>query len=124
NKLIGVNIGVFGIDRSSFPLLFNPWINVSMVNNNAIDYVNLMSYHSIDNIFPWNHSDASILPWIRDADIATKIWGLNRNKINLGISTYYYNKSSSEPLWCNLSQKCPNVDFNSTECEGIHIVSK
>lgn len=124
DKQVGCNIGIWGFGRSSFPLMLKPWVNVSMVNDGAIDYVNIMSYHGNDNTLPWIHNDQSILPWEIDAQIVTNIWGFKANKINIGVPNYYFNKSFNEPLWCNLSEKCQNIDPSSTICQEIHIVSK
>lgn len=124
NKQVGCNMGVWGLSHSTFPLMFKPWINVSMVNHGAIDYVNTMSYHSNDNLFPWTHDDQNILPWEMDGHIVTKVWGLHANKTNLGVPLYYCNKSHSEPIWCNLSPQCQNIDPVSSYCNGIRIVSK
>jgi hypothetical protein len=114
NKQVGCDMGIWGVSRGSYPFMFNPWINVSMTNNGAIDYINIMSYHSFGNIFSWE----------KDGFVLTKIWKLNSNKINLGIPYFFYNKTFNEPLWCQLSEYCPNIDPNNTTCSGIHIVSK
>lgn len=123
-KQVGCDMGVFGFDRISYPLMLKPWVNVSMVNSGKIDYVNLMSYHSNDNTLPWFHTDQTIFPWQSDVFHVTSLWGFNANRINLGIPNYYYNKTHNQPLWCELSSQCPNINPVSSNCQGIRIVSK
>ena len=125
NKTVGADMGIFGVTPGSYPFMLSPWLNVSMIQKNTgIDYINIMSYHSNNNLFPWSNSSESIFPWKKDAYILTEIWGFPANKINIGIPYYSYNKTYNEPLWCQLSEQCPNIDPNSTTCAGIHIVSK
>lgn len=121
-RTVGIDMGIWGITRGSFPLMIEPWIDVEMLKENAFDYVNIMSYHSNDNLF--NHTDDTILPWIKDTYILTQLWNMPADKINLGIPYYSFNKTYNEVSWCQISNLCPNIDLNATECTGIRIVSK
>lgn len=80
NKTVSCDIGVEGFNGPTFPLDIFPWINVKMLNNGDIDYINLMSYH-------WSKND--IKPWERDVYIFHNIWGIDKNRINLGIGIYH-----------------------------------
>ena len=80
NKTVSCDVGVEGINGDSFPLEIFPWINVTMLNNGDIDYINLMSYH-------WRKND--INPWEHDIFMFHKLWGIDKNRINLGIGFYH-----------------------------------
>jgi hypothetical protein len=44
--VVSCDIGAVGVTDGSYPLeLFTPWVNVSMLNAGAFDFVNTMSYH-------------------------------------------------------------------------------
>lgn len=117
NKEVGCDMGVWGVTRGSYPLMFEPWVNVSMVKAGAIDYINTMSYHY--PAFP-----GEIFPWEKDAFILTKIWGLPKDKINIGLPYFFHNGTDNELLWSDLSPLCPNIDSKSIFCSGIRIISK
>jgi len=118
-KEIGACVGVYGLTEGSFPLMERSWIDAAMVNSGGIDYLNLMSYH-------WPILN-DIEPWIQDAFMYTKIWGFNSSKINIGIPYFNLNGTFgqyNEPLWCNLSDDCPNINPSQNVCNDITIVSK
>jgi hypothetical protein len=117
DKQISCDMGVWGVTRGSYPLMFRPWLNVSMVAAGAIDYINTMSYHYpglVDEVFPWE----------KDAFILHDLWGFPKDRINIGLPYFFHNGSWQEPLWSNLSVLCPNIAPNATHCEGVHIISK
>ena len=41
--LISADVGVHGYTQGSYPLLVEPWVNVTMLNTGDIDFVNTMS---------------------------------------------------------------------------------
>lgn len=117
DKQISCDMGVWGVTRGSYPLMFKPWVNVSMVNVGAIDYVNTMSYHYpalADEVFPWE----------KDVYVLHTLWGLSKERINIGLAWYFHNGTDREPLWSQLSSLCPNIEPNATHCAGVHIISK
>ncbi len=116
DKQIGCDMGVWGVTRGSYPVMFEPWVNVSMVKAGAIDYINTMSYHY--PAFP-----GEIFPWEKDGFILTKIWGLPKDKINIGLP-YFFHNGSKEPLWSDLSPLCPDIDPKAIRCAGILVISK
>jgi len=125
--LLNVDMGVFGVTLGSFPLMFNSWLNASMVRNGAVDYINTMSYHLNSNIIPiWDQYSTSILPWEKDFNVLTVLWDLPAEKINLGIPFYSFNKTTSEPAWCLLSAlpSCQNIDPQLNKCQDIRFVGK
>lgn len=117
SKQIGCDMGVWGVTRGSYPLMFEPWVNVSMVKAGAIDYINTMSYH-----YPGSPGD--VFPWEKDGFILTKIWGLPKDKINIGLPYFFHNGTQDEVTWAKLSALCPNIDPKAIYCVGIRIISK
>jgi hypothetical protein len=117
-KQMSCDMGVWGVTGGSYPLMMEPWVNVSMVKaGGAVDYINAMSYH-----FPQDPTD--VLPWVKDGYILSKVWGIPKNMINIGLPYYYRNGPRSEVVWAHLAARCPNLDPDSNECAGIRIVSK
>lgn len=116
DKQVSCDMGVWGITPGSYPLMTRPWVNVSMVNAGAIDYINSMSYH-----YPLIPGDIS--PWKKDAYILSDVWGISKSRINLGVP-YFFMNGTQEPLWSELSPRCKNIDPHQTYCAGVHIVSK
>lgn len=117
NKEVGCDMGVWGVTLGSYPLMFEPWVNVSMVKGGAIDYINTMSYHY--PAFP-----GEVFPWEKDGFILTKIWGLPKDKINIGLPYFFHNGTQNEVVWSDLSPHCPNIDPKAIVCAGIRIISK
>jgi hypothetical protein len=120
NKTVGACMGVYGMSEGSFPLMTTPWLDPDMVNNGAIDYINMMSYH-------WPNS-GDITPWDYDIYYYVEKWGFNPAMLNLGVPYFNLNGSLSrggnEPLWRDLSDKCPNMDPTLSFCDGITVVNK
>jgi hypothetical protein len=79
-----------------------------------------MSYHA--------PTDCSIDAWKRDGFILSELWGLPKDRINLGIGYFFFNTSKlkvlGEPLWSGLSPLCPNIEPHVCSCAGIPIISK
>lgn len=114
SKQIGANMGVWGLSQGSYPSMVRPWINANL--SASIDYINMMSYH-------WPLG-GDILPWIKDVVMYIEVWGFNPSKINIGIPYFNLNGTYNEPLWCNLSDECPNMNSCLNICNGIIVVSK
>jgi hypothetical protein len=114
---ISMDMGVWGVTRGSYPLMFRPWVNVSMVAAGAIDYINTMSYH-----YPFLKDE--VFPWEKDAFILHNMWGIPKDKINLGLPYFFHNGTEKEPLWRHLSPLCPNLDIHGNQCAGVQIISK
>ena len=114
---ISMDMGVWGVTRGSYPLMFRPWVNVSMVAAGAIDYINTMSYH-----YPFFADD--LFPWKKDAYVLHNLWGIPKERINLGLPYFFHNGTVKEPLWRHLSPLCPNVDVHANRCAGVHVLSK
>lgn len=121
---LGCNIGTKCLSRPCYPLLQRPWVNSSMVNNNVIDYVNIMSYHASSNVIPWLPLDTSIDQWKNDKYLMVDIYGFNPSQINLGIGFYSYNLTYNEPNFCQISSFCPNIYPQLSYCHGQRFVSK
>jgi len=116
-RQISCDMGVWGVTMGSYPFMFKPWVNVSMVINGDIDYINTMSYHYPalpDEVFPWE----------KDGFILTKLWGIPKERINIGLPYFFHNGTDREPLWSQLSTLCPNIAPNATHCAGVHICGK
>jgi len=116
DKQISCDMGVWGVTQGSYPFMFKPWVNVSMVKAGAIDYINTMSYH-----YPFWGTE--VFPWQKDAFILTELWGLPKDRINLGLP-YFFHNGTREPLWSELSPLCPNIAPDATHCQGVHICGK
>jgi len=52
------------------------------------------------------------------------LWGLPKEKINLGLAYFFHNGTQQELLWSDLSRLCPNIDPEAIYCAGIRIISK
>jgi hypothetical protein len=113
---ISMDMGVWGVTRGSYPLMFRPWVNVSMVAAGVIDYINTMSYH-----YPYFKDE--IFPWEKDAFILHNLWGIPKDRINLGLP-YFFHDGVKEPLWRHLSPLCPNLGIHENHCAGVQIISK
>ena len=119
DKVVSADIGVWGIPQG-YVIGFLPWVNVTMLNNGVFDFVNTMSYH-------WN-KDSSIWQWELDHFMTGHVWGMDLNRVNLGLPYYSMNysgfKIAGEPTWGGLSSKCPNIDPHVNECDGILFTGK
>lgn len=124
---VGACVGAFGFDGlnhgSSYPLGFLSWVDVDMFHKNPNLFVNIMGYHA--------PMDCSIKPWIKDAVVATQIWGLNKKQVNIGLGYFttvlkHHNPFHilSEHTWRFYSDKCPNVNYTTCICDGVPFVSK
>ena len=124
---VGACVGAFGFDGlnhgASYPLGFLSWVDADIFKKNSNLFVNIMGYH--------NPMDCSIDPWIKDAFVATEIWGLRKEQVNIGMGYYttvlkHHNpfKILSENTWSYYSKKCPNVEYSTCICDGIPFVSK
>lgn len=120
DKIVSADIGVWGVMPGSYVLGWFPWVNVTAFNSGTIDFLNTMSYH-------WN-KEGSIVPWIKDYVLVSRIWKMDPKKVNLGIPYFNMNYSDfkiyNEPLWNTLSDRCPNSAPNLTVCDEITMVSK
>ena len=116
---VAADISIWGIAPGNYLLGLLPWVNVSMLNAGAFDFVNTMSYH-------WN-SQGDIWAWRKDIWFLVDLWGIHPSRINLGIG--YFSKIHkkgilSEPLWRSLSTQCPNIKYTSNVCDGVVFVGK
>jgi len=102
-KLMSEDVGVWGLSQGSYPLKVDPWVNVSMLNAGAIDFINTMSYHT--------PRDGSIAQWRQDMAWFDK-HGFDRSRVNIGLPYYTFNytdnaaspthpgeKVVNEPTW-------------------------
>ena len=126
-KLMSEDVGVWGLSQGSCecrngrlgpltvaatltrpflradPLKVGPWVNVSMLNAGAIDFINTMSYHT--------PRDGSIAQWRQDMAWFDK-HGFDRSRVNIGLPYYSFNytdnaaspthpgeKVVNEPTW-------------------------
>lgn len=119
DKIVSADIGVWMLPPG-YPLGFLPWINASMLNNGAFDFINTMSYH-------WS-KDGSIHKWEIDHTVLHDLWEMDLSRVNLGVPyfsmVYDDFKIKSEPLWSNLSPLCPNIDEDVNVCNNTPIVGK
>ena len=122
DKLVSADIGKWGCccQGCGYPLGFLPWINVSRLNSGEFDFVNVMTYH--------NQYFENIGYWEEDYNYLKNIWGFNLSRVNLGIAYFSMNttlnKINNEPLWSDLSKKCPNIEPDKNICEGIPFTGK
>lgn len=122
DKLVSADIGTWGCccQGCGYPLGFLPWVNVSRFNAGEFDFVNVMSYH--------NQYFENIGYWEEDYNYLKNIWGFNLSRVNLGIAYFSLNttlnKINNEPLWSDLSKKCPNIDPDKNICEGLPFTGK
>ena len=117
-KLVAADISIEGIGRGEWVLGVLPWINVTMLNRGDFDYINTMSYH-------WSRY-GSIWAWEKDM-FFIDLWGIDRKRVNVGLpyfSTKFWQHSSDEPSWQQLSLKCPNIDPSLNVCNEIVFVGK
>ena len=92
-------------------------VDVKMLNAGAFDYVNTMSYH-------WNR-DGNLWSWQKDAWFATKLWGIDPARVNLGVGDFSeLPGSNNQPLWRDLSPQCPNAPARANVCNGTVFVGK
>lgn len=119
DKIVSADIGVWNFP-SGYPLEFLPWVNVSMLNNGAFDFINTMSYH-------WSRY-GSINKWEIDHIVLHDLWGMDLSRVNLGVpyfSMIYDDfKIKSEPLWKRLSPLCPNIGEDVNVCNNTPFVGK
>jgi len=119
DKIISIDIGVWGLPPGAYPFGVFPWINVSMFNDGAFDFINTMSYHWAKN--------GNIKSWEFDHYVMEKIWKLDLSRVNLGIPYFSVNSSNLEvynPIWKNLSKLCPNIGINENICNDVLFVGK
>ena len=114
DKLVSADISIWGIASGNWILGLLPWINATMLNQGAFDFVNTMSYH-------WS-SFGSIWAWKKDAWFIDR-WGIDRKRVNIGIP-YYSTTKTGEPTWRGLSSKCPNIDPFANICNNIVSIGK
>lgn len=128
NKLMSEDVGVWGLSQGSYPLLTEPWVNVSMLNAGAIDFINTMSYH--------HPRDGGIEPWKQDAAWLDR-HGIDRGRVNIGLPYYSFNftdnaaapvdpaqKVVNEPTWATLSKLCPDAGPGQHICDTIAYCGK
>ena len=116
---VAADISIWGVSPGNYILGLFPWVNVSMLNAGAFDFVNTMSYH-------WN-SQGDIWAWKKDIWFLVNLWGIHPSRINLGIGYYSKNHKNgvlSEPSWGSLSTKCPNIGYKTNVCDGVVFVGK
>ena len=117
-KTVGADISIWGVGHGEYILGVLPWVNATMLNHGAFDYVNTMSYH-------WSRF-GSLWAWEKDA-FFLDLWGIDRSRVNLGLpyfSTRFLEHSHAEPTWRALSPHCPDAPLGATVCNGTVYVSK
>jgi len=118
-SVVSADIGSWNIPPQGYPLGFLPWVNATLLNEGAFDFVNTMSYH-------WD----SVLQWEYDIFVMKFLWGFDLSRVNLGVPYFSMNISSlcplhrSKPSWESMSYLCPNVNPNINICQGIQFVGK
>jgi len=124
---VGACVGAFGFDGlnhgASYPLGVLPWVDADIFRQNPNLFVNIMGYHA--------PMSCSIDPWIKDAIVATDIWGLRKEQVNLGIGYFTTVLEGHDPFhilsehtWNFYSKQCPNVPYDTCICQGVPFVSK
>jgi hypothetical protein len=119
-KVVSCDIGVWGLSQGSYPMeLFTPWVNVSMLNAGAFDFVNTMSYHDGDG-------SGNIGPYSKDGFVLHELWGIDKQRVNIGVPFFYFNQTTSvkpaytgEPCWSSLNDLCPDIPPDDNNCSGI-----
>jgi len=115
-RQMSCDMGVWGVTAGSYPFMLEPWVNVTMVKNGAIDYINTMSYHTPER-------EGDIFGWQKDGFILHHLWGIPKKMINIGLP-YFFHDGSREIIWAKLGPRCPNIDPRSVDCDGVRFVSK
>ena len=114
------DVGVWGVSQGSYPLGLTPWVDAGLMQANPNLFVNTMSYHA--------PKSCSVAAWKKDALQMTAQWGLRKEQVNLGIGYFSFNvsglKTTGEPTWHSLSERCPNVDEKQCACDKIGFASK
>ena len=105
DKIVSADVSIWGVAPGNWVLGVLPWINASMLNAGAFDFINTMSYH-------WN-INSDLWSWGKDAWFIDQ-WGIDRNRVNIGIPYFSMNRTKdfkvyNEPTWGGLSQYCPNI---------------
>ena len=121
DKIVSVDISIWGLSPGEYLLGFEPWINVSMLNRGEIDFVNTMSYH-------WNKG-GDLWPWKKDIFFTGTFWGMDRRRVNIGIPYFSTNRTQNfriynEPTWRTLSPHCPNIDPTKNICNKVVFIGK
>ena len=118
-KEVSCDVSIWGVAPGNYILGVLPWINATMLNRGAFDYINTMSYH-------WN-KQGDIWSWKKDGWFID-IWDIDRSRVNIGIP--YFSKKwvgeqlVSEPIWRSLSPICPNIIPELNTCNNITFVGK
>ena len=119
HKIVSADVSLWGIAPGNYILGVLPWVNVSMLNAGAFDFINTMSYHWV--------AGGEIWPWIKDA-ILIDLWGIDRKRVNIGIPYYSQQRKGGnifkEPTWGYLSTFCPNIDPDINICHNVTFVGK
>ena len=116
---VSADVAVWGLAPGNYILGVLPWVNVTMLNAGAFDYINTMSYH-------WNR-EGDVWPWKKDIWFLLKEWKIDPERINLGVP--YFSKTRKggklvEPTWNTMAPKCPNISYDSNTCDGVTFVGK
>jgi GH18 family chitinase len=119
NKIVSADVSIWGIAPGNYLLGILPWINPTMLNAGAFDFINTMSYH-------WA-AGGEIWPWIKDA-FFIDLWGIDRKRVNIGIPFFSKQwkdfKLISEPTWNTLSKFCPNIHPSKNICNNVTFIGK
>ncbi len=111
NKIVSADV-----TGDVYLLGFNPWFNISMLNNGDFDFVNIMSYY-------WSH-EGSLYQWQKDIELYKNIWKVNPKRVNIGIPYFSINNTFNQPSWKFLNLFCPNIDPNINICNNILFTGK
>ena len=119
-KPVGACISLPGLAPGNWILGFLPWVNVTMLNRGDLSWVSTMSYH-------WNVA-GDIFAWKKDVWILQKLWGIQPERINLGVPLFSKEwrdgKLVGEPTWKDLASKCPDLAPTTNVCNGTTFVGK
>ena len=72
-------------------------------------------------------SSGNIWSWRKDVWFLVDLWGVEPDRINLGVG--YYSRVASqtgveETAWATLSPTCPATPYESNDCNGTPFVGK
>ena len=113
HRPVSADVSIWGVAPGNYVLGVLPWVNVSMLNAGAFDFVNTMSYH-------WNR-DGMIDAWEKDVFFAVDVWGMDPGRVSLGLP--YYTHPSQHP-WGTVSPACPHVEPTVNTCGNQVFVGK
>ena len=116
NKTVSADVSGWGV----YLFGFNPWVNVTMLNNGDFDFVNVMSYYYSES--------GDLFRWEKDMDLFKNKWGIDPLRVNIGIPYFSVNtslfKTLNQPSWKTLSPFCKNINPSVNSCDKLLFIGK